>query len=496
MMKRTAVIALLILTAGGLTGMLSLSPMIPNPWLSLPPNPLGVSRAAGAVVGGKFYVIGGSTLTIQLGQVQVYDPGSDTWDDTLPTMPSPAAGLCAGVIGADIYVPGGHTGISGLTALQVFHTVTNTWEVVTTDPLPDDRWAMACTAYGGKLYTFGGNTGDGTTYLNTTWSYDPNASAGSRWTTTLAVAPLAADFGAAVVVGNLIFYAGMKNVTLDLPNVYAYDPAGNTWTTYPSLQTARGGAGLWAMDNMLVVGGGGWNSYLTSVEQYDTSLGMSGTWSYTYSLNQGRRSFAFASDVGRLYAGAGWAGGDLTSAEYSDFVAPTNTPTATSNQTSTPTGTPTLTPTPVVTMTPTPTQMASPEPYLFLPTLKLNECYTGPSEIEPNNSSSLATGPLCSDRDYSGAPDQYDLFIFDAPNGGPLTVSLTGHTGQGVQLQLYFQLATFDNLVGSDTVGPDFFVDCPSAQYPTCGQPGRYYIYIFTASGFNATPYTLRVTYP
>jgi uncharacterized membrane protein len=71
----------------------------------------------------------------------------------------------------------------------------------------------------------------------------------------------------------------------------------------------------------LYIGGGGWASFLTTVEGYDTSLGIGGTWQFTNSLNQGRRTFAYATDTinGHLYAAAGWAGAYLNNAEKSDF---------------------------------------------------------------------------------------------------------------------------------------------------------------------------------
>jgi PKD repeat protein len=220
------------------------------------------------------------------------------------------------VIGTDIYIPGGGAGVTG-SALQVFHTSSNTWETITTDPLPEALYAPSCASYNNRLYVIGGY---GTAYLNTTRVYNPSAVAGSRWTT-LATAPLAAGFGGAIAIGDQIFWAGMRNATADLANVYAYSVASNTWTTYPSLPAAHGGAGVWAIGDMLVVGGGGWSTYSTAVYEYNTSLGTGGTWATTNSLNQGRRAFAAASSptTGRLYAGGGWNGAYLASAEYTAF---------------------------------------------------------------------------------------------------------------------------------------------------------------------------------
>jgi len=110
----------------------------------------------------------------------------------------------------------------------------------------------------------------------------------------------------------------------------------------------------------------------------------------------------------------------------------TPTPTATGQPTFTPTATPTRTPTPTATPTTSATPTATPT--------ATPSCFIGPWEQEPNNVSGQATGPLCAGRDYYGYPnDQKDFFSFTAGAGGLITVDMTNHTGQGVQLQLFYQ---------------------------------------------------------
>lgn len=293
-----------------------------NPWVTVSPTPLGVSRPGGAVVNGLLYVVGGeSTGGERFGQVQIYDPATDTWDNaSAPTMPTPVSNLCAAVIGTSIYVPGGWTGTVTEDALQVFDTATNSWSIVATDPLPAARYGSACANHNGKLYVFGG--WDGAAGTNIAWVYDPDAAAGTRWSS-LPDAPFNGVYGAALSVNERVFYGGVSdNQSGNFDDVAAYNPVGNEWITYPSLQTPRGGAGMWAIGDMLYIGGGGWTTFLTSVEAYNTSLGTGGSWEFTNSLNQGRRTFAYATDAvnGHLYAAAGWAGTFLTHAEKSDYL--------------------------------------------------------------------------------------------------------------------------------------------------------------------------------
>jgi len=114
--------------------------------------------------------------------------------------------------------------------------------------------------------------------------------------------------------------------------------------------------------------------------------------------------------------------------------------------------------------------------------------FEGPWEVEPNNSYLQANGPLRSGRDYYGYPnDPKDYFSIYLRTGGTITIDLTNHTGQGVQLQLFYQ--STNNRV-------DYDLDAPYHITYT-GPAGWYYIYIYTAGGYNTTtPYILRVTYP
>jgi hypothetical protein len=142
----------------------------------------------------------------------------------------------------------------------------------------------------------------------------------------------------------------------------------------------------------------------------------------------------------------------------------------------TPTGTPTATRTLTPTATATPTASPTSTPGYF----------EGPWELEPNNSYLEANGPLRSSRQYYGYPnDQKDYFSVYLSGNGQITVDLTNHTGQGVQLLLFYQSP--NNRVGWSTT-PPYHIEYT-------GLAGWYYIYIYAESGYNTiTPYTLRAT--
>jgi trimeric autotransporter adhesin len=128
--------------------------------------------------------------------------------------------------------------------------------------------------------------------------------------------------------------------------------------------------------------------------------------------------------------------------------------------------------------------------FVYLPLTQHNyiNYFEGPWEVEPNDSMAQANGPLRSGRDYFGYPnDARDFFSVYMTQPGQLNVTLSNHTGQGVQLQLFYQSAA--NRVA--------FVPNPPYTVSHNGPAGWYYIFIFTESGYHShTPYTLRVTYP
>jgi len=132
--------------------------------------------------------------------------------------------------------------------------------------------------------------------------------------------------------------------------------------------------------------------------------------------------------------------------------------------------------------------------YIYLPLTLRNyiQYFEGPWEVEPNDTWQQANGPLISGRDYYGYPnDARDYFSIYTRQAGEITVNLTGHTGEGVQLQLWHGQPQSD---GSNRVA---FTSTSPYQLTHTGAAGWYYIYIYTPEGHNEhTRYTLRVTYP
>jgi hypothetical protein len=211
----------------------------------------------------------------------------------------------------------------------------------------------------------------------------------------------------------------------------------------------------------------------------------------TYTTNnQGRPAVALDSDGDYVVVwsslGSDGSDTDYESIQGQRFTFEGPTPTVT------PSVTPGNTPTPTRTPSPTPTSPAgSSTRTVHLPAIISEEFpyFDEPCEVEPNDTIGEANGYLRSGQNYCGYPnDNKDFFKVYLFTGGTITADLTNHTGDGVQLQLFYQ--STGNLVDFDTgLGP--------LHVEYSGPAGLYYLYIYTNSGFNdTTPYNLIVNYP
>ena len=71
------------------------------------------SDLAAATIGGKIYVFGGCQAGVILGDVDVYDPVTDTWNAAPADLPTPRAAMYSVASkGGTVYVLGGWDGIN------------------------------------------------------------------------------------------------------------------------------------------------------------------------------------------------------------------------------------------------------------------------------------------------------------------------------------------------------------------------------------------------
>ena len=290
-------------------------------WEEIAPiNEPARTRSAGAVVNGKFYVLGGQTSEGRANTVEEFDPSTGSWTTQAGLMPIPASNICAGAIGEDIYIPGGFDVAQNyLTELQVYHTATDSWEIIATDPLPSAKLGAGCAVLDDKLYVFGGIT-TGAVYTKTTYVFDPAVPAGSRWSQLSDMTYARGYLGGVAVNDKVYAVGGSDGSYIDLAYVEAYDPADGFWHTVTSMNTPRAGAAAYVLYSHIFVCGGGWTSYLNSCEYYFTDNGYGGAWVNYKTMTTGRRTFAYASMEDGFYTAAGWNGTYMADAERLPFI--------------------------------------------------------------------------------------------------------------------------------------------------------------------------------
>jgi hypothetical protein len=114
--------------------------------------------------------------------------------------------------------------------LLVYDVATDSWSEDTTDAPPALPSTGASLEYDGSRYIYFARGGNSVVF----YRFDTQATAGSRWSSTLANAPAALSYGSHLVFKNNYVYTLRGNNANPNP-LYRYDPSGNSWTTLSSL---------------------------------------------------------------------------------------------------------------------------------------------------------------------------------------------------------------------------------------------------------------------
>ena len=154
-----------------------------------PTRPLPYPQAETVCVtdGGYIHAIGGRSPSgsrnadwidhLDTDKHWIYDVRADRWLDGAPLLNARNSAAGA-VIGGLIYVVGGrNVNDTNKAELNVYDPNTNRWS--TARPMPKAQGGLAAAAHNGKLYAFGGEFFDGTGGVyKEAWEYDPDT---DRW---------------------------------------------------------------------------------------------------------------------------------------------------------------------------------------------------------------------------------------------------------------------------------------------------------------------------
>jgi DNA-binding CsgD family transcriptional regulator len=247
----------------------SAAPTPPPRWQELASLPTPRSGLAVVAFENRVYAIAGESLDGVSGQVEYFDPQTNRWTAGAPK-PLPVAGLSAAVIGGKFYLPGGSTtscrGAAGEPAselrwlacltptdeLEIYDPRGDAWEPG--PPLPAPLSGSALAAFEGKLYLFGG--WDGQKAVASVYQFDPDR---AEWLERTPMPTARAFAGAGVSFGRIYVFGGYDGEdALAVTEVYApdQDGVGLAWSEGPPLPQPRYNMGVASLADIIHVVGG------------------------------------------------------------------------------------------------------------------------------------------------------------------------------------------------------------------------------------------------
>jgi len=267
------------------------------------PTSRHVHRAC--AVNGKIYVMGGITsigCDFPISKVEVYDPVTDTWSDTLAPMLTARESFGLSAVNGKIYAIGGqaHNCSSYLSVVEEYDPSTDTWDTPKT-PMPTQRGGLSYSVVNGKIYAIGGHNNPTGNPLQTVEEYDPVT---DTWDTNKADMPTARTWFSTVVVDKKIYAFPQWNGGPSLTIIDVYDPDTDNWSTIDlPVQLGQDCSASTVNDLIYTFGGIG---FMSDVWEYNP---VTNTWSSMSPMPTGRADAPATEVNGKIYV----IGGSTTS---------------------------------------------------------------------------------------------------------------------------------------------------------------------------------------
>jgi N-acetylneuraminic acid mutarotase len=142
-------------------------------WQVLPRLPVATRAAAATALGGRVYVVGGTTATGNTAATWAYDPRGQRWRRLAP-MPAPRFNHGVVALGDRLYVLGGYAGGREHRDVLSYDPDVGGWRRVSSLPRPVH--AFGAIAFDDELWVIGGRRGE--RVLREVWILDPDS---RRW---------------------------------------------------------------------------------------------------------------------------------------------------------------------------------------------------------------------------------------------------------------------------------------------------------------------------
>ena len=286
------------------------APKGPGLWMRKAPMLMIRGEVAVAALGGKIYVVGGSTAgRYALTANEAYDPATESWLERAP-LPQALSHLGLVAVGGALYAIGGFASTTAdheaaVATLYAYDPKTDSWRVRA--PMRAARGSVGAAVLDGKIHVVGGRGLD-KQVVATHEIYDP---ATDSWRP---AAPLgrARDHLAAIAAEGRIHAIGGRTATLfdNSDSHEVYDPAGDRWEPAAPLPTPRSSSAATLLGSLILVAGGECRNNTTYAENEGYDL-KTGKWAFLSPLPAGRHAFgaATAGDTAYFIGGSTGCGG-------------------------------------------------------------------------------------------------------------------------------------------------------------------------------------------
>ena len=167
-----------------------------------------------------------------------------TWEITHPSLPIALSSAAGAILGGKFYVFG-----SEVRSPVTYDLATDQWSVpgtVADIPLAGTRQGLV--AFGERLYLFGGS-GESSGQVQI---YDPFT---NQWSLGSPM-PTAATEATAIVINDLIYVIWSSSTNALAPGMALYDPRTNSWRSVAAPPYSRRGAAMGSQDNLIYLLGG------------------------------------------------------------------------------------------------------------------------------------------------------------------------------------------------------------------------------------------------
>lgn len=277
---------------GGLNSSAEAYDPLTDSWLPSQPTlkALRAAHTATLLPSGQVLLTGGMGNTAPQSSAELYAPDGGTWTLTGPMAVERTEHTATLLNSGRVLVSGGRTVSSGFTATaEVFNPATGTWQ--TTGPMGSARAQHASSLLpDGRVLATGGLSATSTAASPSSEIYDPST---GQWTTTSGAmgAQRSSHTLTSLLSGKVLATGGQTPAAAALGTAEVFDPTTGTWTATTTAMTGprfAHTATLLPSGQVLVVGGLATTTGLATAETYDPTVGLNGSWNIAPSPSVGR----------------------------------------------------------------------------------------------------------------------------------------------------------------------------------------------------------------